>query len=84
LKALEDSVSEFSNEDDAFESIIKDALPDKMITNFVLIAEIYDDDGEELTVFMSDKMTPWLALGMLKSATQTVTSQSRSQFSGDD
>jgi hypothetical protein len=77
-------VSEFSNEDDAFESIIKDALPDKMITNFVLIAEIYDDDGEELTVFMSDKMTPWLALGMLKSATQTVTSQSRSQFSGDD
>lgn len=77
-------MSEFSNEDDAFESIIKDALPDKMITNFVLIAEIYDDDGEELTVFMSDKMTPWLALGMLKSATQTVTSQSRSQFSGDD
>lgn len=77
-------MSEFSNEDDAFESIIKDALPDKIITNFVLIAEIYDDDGEELTVFMSDKMTPWLALGMLKSATQTVTSQSRSQFSGDD
>lgn len=77
-------MSEFSNEDDAFASIIKDALPDKIITNFVLIAEIYDDDGEELTVFMSDKMTPWLALGMLKSATQTVTSQSRSQFSGDD
>ena len=77
-------MSEFSNEDDAFESIIKDALPDKIITNFVLVAEIYDDDGEELTVFMSDKMTPWLALGMLKSATQTVTSQSRSQFSGDD
>ena len=77
-------MSDFYNENDAFESIIKEALPNKMITNFVLIAEVIDSKTEELSIFMSDSMTPWLALGMLKSAMNTVTLRSGSEFREDN
>lgn len=74
---------DFQDDDDAFASIIKAALPDRMITNFVLVAEIIDNDNEELSIFMSDRMTPWLAMGMLKSAEQIV-KDGQGQASLDD
>lgn len=75
---------DFDSENEAFENIIKSALPDKMITNFVLVAEVVDSSGEELSIFMSDQMTPWLALGMLKYASHTVKMQTRSEFLEDE
>ena len=71
-----------NSDDEVFRQIVKDALPGRMITNFVLIAEIVDEDSEQLSLFMSDRMTPWLAMGMLKSAEEMV-SDSEYQMGGD-
>ena len=65
-------MADFDSDEAAFESIIKHALPNRMITNFILVAEIVDNQNEELSLFMSDRMTPWLAMGMLKSAGEMV------------
>lgn len=57
-----------NSDDKVFQQIIQDALPGRMISNFVLIAEVVDGESEQLSLFLSDRMTPWLALGMMKSA----------------
>lgn len=67
-------MADYEDENDAFHEIIRAAIPDRMISNFVLIAEIVGQDTEELSIFTSDAMTPWLALGMLQSASETVRS----------
>lgn len=58
------------NDDDraAFADLIREAMPDRVISNFVLVCEILTEDGSELTVAHSDSMTPWLSMGMLLSA----------------
>lgn len=58
------------NDDDRemFSQLIREAMPDRVITNFVLVCEILTEDGAELTVAHSDSITPWLSLGMLLSA----------------
>lgn len=61
-----------SEDDDVFSQIVKDALPGKMITNFIVVAEILDENTEHLSMFTSDRMTPWLAKGMLNSAIDMV------------
>lgn len=71
-----------NSDDSVFQQIVKDALPGRMITNFVLIAEIIDNDSEQLSLFMSDGMTPWLARGMMLSA-ETMVSDAES-FGDDD
>lgn len=53
------------NEKEQFEQIIRQVMPDRLITNFILIAEIVNGDDEELSVNVSNNMTPWLAMGML-------------------
>lgn len=58
--------------EDLFQDLIHSVLPERLITNFIVIAEVMDDSGEELSVVMSDNMTPWLAVGMLKSAVDIV------------
>ena len=53
---------------DVFERLIRGAVPDRVIANFVLVCEVLTEDGSELTVAHSESMTPWLSLGMLLSA----------------
>jgi hypothetical protein len=53
----------------AFSEIIRGAMPDRVISNFVLVCEVLTEDGAELTIATSDAITPWLGLGMLVSAT---------------
>ncbi len=53
------------NDKEQFEEIIRQVMPDRLITNFILIAEIVNGDDEELSVNVSNSMTPWLAMGML-------------------
>lgn len=78
-------MSEFDNENDAFNNIIREALPDRMITHFILVAEVLGSDTEELSIFTSEAMTPWLALGMLKSASDMVRSnQGQPKFEEDE
>lgn len=54
-----------ATEKEQFEEIIKQVMPNRLITNFILIVEIVDSDNEELSVNVSSGMTPWLAMGML-------------------
>lgn len=71
------------NDDRVFQQIIQDALPGRMVSNFVLIAEVVDGDSEQLSLFLSDRMTPWLARGMMKSAEDMI-SDAEFSMDGDD
>lgn len=52
----------------AFADIIRGSMPDRVISNFVLVCEVLTEEGAELTIATSDAITPWLSLGMLLSA----------------
>ena len=54
--------------DKEIEKLLRGALPQSLVTNFVLIAEIVSDSDQELVLTISDSMTPWLANGMLETA----------------
>ena len=54
--------------DKEIEELLRGALPQSLVTNFVLIAEIFSDSDQELVLTISDSMTPWLANGMLETA----------------
>lgn len=48
--------------------VLRKTMSEKIITNFVIIAEVADEDGQSLSLSVSDSITPWLAFGMLNSA----------------
>jgi len=49
-----------------FTEMVKGALPDKVVTNFIIIAEVVGGSENDLSIATSDGMTPWLANGMLQ------------------
>lgn len=53
---------------DELQKLLRKALPNKIVTNFIIIAEVADEDGQMLSLSISDAMTPWLAYGMLNGA----------------
>ena len=60
-----------SNDDSTFSTFIdmmRASMPDKVITNFVFVAEVVSNSNNELSIVTSPSMTPWLAHGMLSSA----------------
>jgi hypothetical protein len=57
-----------SNDREAFDRLIREAMPERVIANFVLVCEVLTEEGSELTVAHSEAITPWLSLGMLLSA----------------
>jgi hypothetical protein len=59
---------------DVFKSLVEQVLPNKLITNFILIAEVADDKSTQLSVSVSDNMTPWLGAGMVQSAMEIMLS----------
>jgi hypothetical protein len=68
--------SEFSKNEmrTQFENMIRDILPSKLVSNFIIVAEVANSEGSELSVSVSDGMTPWLADGMLKYASDMIAS----------
>jgi hypothetical protein len=64
---MEEENSETSM-DAEIEELLREALPQGLVTNFVLIAEVVSDSQQELVLSISDSMTPWLAHGMLETA----------------
>lgn len=68
----------FDNEEQAlreqFNNIIKDILPEKLVTNFIIIAEVANSESSELSVSVSTGMSPWLASGMLDFASEIIMS----------
>lgn len=57
-----------------FEELVREILPETVIANFFLIAEVVSEDGTDLSLTVSPNLTPWLALGMVRSAEQMITS----------
>lgn len=55
-----------------FTSLVKNVIPDRIISHFIVIAEVTESDGKSLHVVMSDGMTRWLAEGMVNSASDTM------------
>lgn len=69
---------------DTFIDMMRAAMPDKVITNFVFVAEIVGDKDNELSIVTSNTMTPWLAQGMLKAAEDMIISGVNSFIDGDE
>ena len=65
------SANELRNQ---FENMIRDILPSKLVSNFISVAEVANSETSELSVSVSDGMTPWLADGMLKYASDMIAS----------
>ena len=57
-----------SSVDKEIEELLRDSLPQGLVTNFVVIAEVASNSQQELVLSISDSMTPWLAHGMLEFA----------------
>jgi hypothetical protein len=77
------------NEDDAgmrqqFEQLMRDMLPSRLITNFIIVAEVVDGDSSELSVSVSGGMSPWLASGMLEHAANIIATGESSSTEDED
>lgn len=57
-----------------FRELVQKSLPEKLIINFVIVAEVADDEGSQLSLFVSDTMSPWLAHGMMEYAIDMISS----------
>lgn len=57
-----------------FTEMVKGSLPSRVVTNFIIIAEVVGSSDNELTISTSDGMTPWLASGMLRAGVDMVMS----------
>ena len=57
-----------NEEEDFFHELIRNAMPGRVITNFILVCEVLTEDGAELSLSTSESITPWLGTGMLQSA----------------
>lgn len=55
-----------------FDYLINNILPSRLVTNFIVIAEVVDNDNSELSLSVSDGLTPWAAEGMLRYAQRMV------------
>lgn len=66
--------NEESSLDGLFEQLVREILPSTVISNFLLVAEVVNEDGTDLNVTVSSSLTPWLALGMIRSAEEMITS----------
>ena len=67
-----------------FELLMKGMLPAKLITNFIIVAEVVDDESSELSVSVSGGMSPWLASGMLEHAASMICSGDSKSVDDED
>jgi hypothetical protein len=62
-------------------SFVSDAFPQKIVANWVVIAETVSADSRTMQIATSENMTSWLAAGMLSCAQDIVMNQ---QYDVDD
>jgi hypothetical protein len=67
-------VSEENNQFDLHQ-MVNEAFGEKMITNYIIIAETVSTNERSLQIATSDGMTTWLASGMLNCASDIVLNQ---------
>jgi hypothetical protein len=56
------------SDDKDLQGLIGEAFPEQMITNWIIIAEVVDNESRDLHMGTSDGMTTWLGTGMLECA----------------
>lgn len=66
------------------EELMRESFPDRMITNYIIIAESVSADTKDLHVSTSDQMTTWLATGMLNCASEVILNQGYAEQDGDE
>ncbi len=79
---MEESLSEEQILRD-FTEMVKGTLPSRVVTNFILIAEVVGSSANELSIATSDSMTPWLATGMLRAGMDMIV-MGHDSFSDDE
>lgn len=52
----------------SFQAMINDSMPDALVSNYIIVAEVVSETGTDLQMLLSDGITPWLASGMLEFA----------------
>lgn len=62
------------------EGLISEAFPHQIISNWIIIAEIVDQDSRDLHLGSSPGMTTWLGAGMLECAKQILMSRELENF----
>ena len=70
--------------DQFFQRMIKDAMPNTVVTNYIVVAECVSESGTDLQVILSDSVTPWLASGMLEFASDMLYSGQNSFHTIED
>jgi len=56
------------------QKLMRLSLPTKLVTNFIIVAEVMDEESQDLQLIISDGASPWLAFGMLNSAMSMLSS----------
>jgi len=67
-----------------FELLMRGMLPARLITNFIIVAEVVDDESSELSVSVSGGMSPWLASGMLEHAASIISTGDSKSVDDED
>lgn len=72
-----------------FAGLISDAFPEQVITNWIIIAEVVDNDSRDLHMGTSEGMTTWLGAGMMDCAKEILMSrefnnESWAEWDGDE
>ena len=57
-----------SSEEQDLQGLLSEAFPEQVITNWIIIAEVVDEDSRDLHLGTSPGMTTWLGAGMLACA----------------
>jgi hypothetical protein len=73
-----------SSEEFDIRGMVDGAFPDRMITNWIVIAESLTEDGSDLHIATSDGMTAWLASGMINCAGEIILTNSYSTQEGEE
>lgn len=66
-----------------FDKLVEEALPQRLVTNWILIAETADADNQDLHVMSSPGVTSWLAQGMINCAGDIILTNSYSTYQGE-
>ena len=65
---------------DAIERLIKESMPDSIVTHYIAIVEVMEEEGQRLRLVLSDSMTPWMAIGMLEGGTRMIDAYGHEDF----
>lgn len=67
-----------------FQKMVEDAFPERMVTNWIIIAESVTGDSKDLHVATSDEITTWLASGMIHLAEEIILNQGFGHDDGEE